>query len=59
MIQNAAAWIHENAKRTADERIQMIYAWNEYGERGYIAPTEKEGYARLEAIKRAVMREEK
>ncbi len=55
MIQNAAAWIHENAKRTADERILMIYAWNEYGEGGYITPTEKEGHARLEAIKRALI----
>ncbi len=28
----------------------IIYAWNEYGEGGFIAPTEGDGYMKLEAI---------
>ena len=28
-----------NPDQTTEERIVIIYAWNEYGEGGYIAPT--------------------
>ncbi len=29
-----------------------IYAWNEFGEGGYLAPTEGDGYQKLKAVKR-------
>lgn len=35
-----------------------IYAWNEFGEGGFIAPTAGEGYSRLEAIRRVFGGEE-
>lgn len=33
------------------QKILLIYAWNEYGEGGYIAPTQGEGVRKLEGIK--------
>ncbi len=29
----------QHAEETTTERIVLIYAWNEFGEGGYIAPT--------------------
>ncbi len=34
-----------------DHPAFTIYAWNEYGEGGFIAPTKGDGYERLEAIR--------
>jgi len=36
---NAAIWMDEHPGQTTAERIVLIYAWNEFGEGGYIAPT--------------------
>jgi len=33
------------------QKMFIIYAWNEFGEGGYIAPTAGEGYMKLEGIK--------
>lgn len=33
------------------QKILLIYAWNEYGEGGYIAPTQGEGVRKLKGIK--------
>ncbi|MFA9480291.1 glycoside hydrolase family 99-like domain-containing protein [Phycisphaerales bacterium AB-hyl4] len=38
-FQNAIDWLDANPHLATDERIIMIYAWNEFGEGGYIAPT--------------------
>lgn len=35
---NAGKWIEKNPDRTMDE-LAIVFAWNEYGEGGYIAPT--------------------
>jgi hypothetical protein len=31
----------------------ILYAWNEFNEGGWLAPTRQEGTARLDAVKRA------
>jgi hypothetical protein len=33
------------------QKAFLIYAWNEYGEGGIVAPTRGEGYMKLEAIR--------
>jgi hypothetical protein len=40
----------QNPDRTTKERIVLVYAWNEFGEGGYIAPTKGDpegGYLRV------------
>lgn len=34
----AGLWLEKNKKYTMDD-IAIVYAWNEYGEGAYIAPT--------------------
>ena len=38
-LQNAVDWIDANPTLATPERLVMIYAWNEFGEGGYLAPT--------------------
>lgn len=38
-LQDAVTWMDNNPDQTTKERIVIIYAWNEFGEGGYIAPT--------------------
>jgi hypothetical protein len=38
-VADAIAWMDKNPEQTTAERIFLIYAWNEFGEGGYIAPT--------------------
>jgi hypothetical protein len=38
-LQKAIDWIDANPTLATPERLIMIYAWNEFGEGGYIAPT--------------------
>ena len=38
-LQKAIDWIDNNPALATPERLVMIYAWNEFGEGGYIAPT--------------------
>lgn len=38
-LRDAIAWMDKNPDQTTQERILLIYAWNEFGEGGYIAPT--------------------
>ena len=38
-LQAAIDWIDDNPDLATPERLLMIYAWNEFGEGGYIAPT--------------------
>ncbi len=35
----------------ANKKMLTIYAWNEFGEGGYLAPTAGEGYLKLDAVK--------
>ncbi len=38
-LQSAVKWMDEHPDQTTAERLVLIYAWNEFGEGGYIAPT--------------------
>ena len=38
-LQDAVTWMDYHPSQTTKERIVIIYAWNELGEGGYIAPT--------------------
>jgi len=54
-VESAIAWMNEHPEQTTAERIVLLYAWNEFGEGGYLAPTkgDPEG-AYLRAIKQVV-----
>ena len=54
-VRRAVAWIDRHPESTPAERIIMVYAWNEYGEGGYLAPTRGDPEARsLKALEKAV-----
>lgn len=38
-LREAIAWVDGHADETDSERTILVYAWNEFGEGGYIAPT--------------------
>ena len=42
------------AKEVYHKDLLFLFAWNEWGEGGYLEPDEIEGYGRLEALKRAL-----
>lgn len=50
MVENAVRWINAHPDRTAPEKLLFMYAWNEYGEGGYLTPTQRDGYKYLEAV---------
>ena len=46
----------ENVKNNYSNDLLFLFAWNEWTEGGYVEPDEKDGYGRIEAIKKALMR---
>ena len=34
--------------------LMFLFAWNEWGEGGYLEPDDADGYGRLEAVRRAL-----
>jgi hypothetical protein len=56
-LESAIAWMDAHPDQTTAERIVMLYAWNEFGEGGYLAPTkgDAEG-AYLQAVKQTLQR---
>ena len=38
-LRDAGAWMDQHPEQTTAERIVLVYAWNEFGEGGHIAPT--------------------
>jgi hypothetical protein len=49
-MKEAEHWLTTNPTKTLPERIILIYAWNEYGEGGYIAPTLGTGTLYLDSL---------
>jgi len=43
-LRDAIRWMDRHAEETTAERIVLIYAWNEFGEGGYIAPTKGDSH---------------
>lgn len=55
-LESAIQWMDQHPDQTTTERIVLIYAWNEFGEGGYIAPTKADpDGAYLKALKSVVM----
>ncbi len=56
-LESAIASMDQHPEQTTAERIVLLYAWNEFGEGGYLAPTkgDPEG-AYLKAVKHVVER---
>jgi len=54
-LESAVEWMERHPDQTTAERVVLIYAWNEFGEGGYLAPTkgDPEG-AYLKVVKRVV-----
>jgi hypothetical protein len=54
-LRKAVAWMDGHPEQTTAERIVLVYAWNEFGEGGHIAPTKEDPEGRyLKAIKSVV-----
>ncbi|MGE5293580.1 MAG: glycoside hydrolase family 99-like domain-containing protein [Solirubrobacterales bacterium] len=57
-LRSAIAWMDEHPEQTTKERLILVYAWNEFGEGGYIAPTKGDPEGRyLKALKSVVLEE--
>ena len=52
-VSAAGDWMENNPSKTVEEKAVLLYAWNEYGEGGYIAPTKWDSGAYLDAVGRA------
>ncbi|MNQ33539.1 hypothetical protein D3C85_469730 [compost metagenome] len=46
-------WLLNNSNNSVQEKIGIIYAWNEYGEGAYLTPT-KEGFEPLKGVSKAL-----
>lgn len=56
-LESAITWMDQHPTRTTAERIVMLYAWNAFGEGGYLAPTKGDPEAvYLKAVKQIVQR---
>lgn len=54
-VRAALRWMDEHPGDTTGERLLVIYAWNEFGEGGYLAPTKGDPEARyLQALRSAL-----
>ena len=57
-LQSAIDWMDQHPEQTTKERLVLVYAWNEFGEGGYIAPTrgDPDGLY-LKALRSVILRE--
>lgn len=54
-LKSAVHWMDEHPDQTTAERIVLLYAWNEFGEGGYLAPSKADpDGAYLQAIQQVV-----
>ena len=57
-MQSAVDWLDKHPEQTTKERLVLVYAWNEFGEGGYLAPTKGDPEGRyLKALKSVVLPE--
>jgi hypothetical protein len=55
-LRKALSWMDEHPDQTTPERLMLLYAWNEYGEGGYLAPTKGDpDGAYLKALRSVIM----
>jgi hypothetical protein len=47
-------WLDEYPDKTTQQRLLLIYAWNENGEGGYLTPTAADSTEYLKAVERAI-----
>jgi hypothetical protein len=47
-------WLDKHPDKTTQQRLLLIYAWNENGEGGYLTPTATDGSEYLKAVERAI-----
>jgi hypothetical protein len=52
-LSNCLKWIDDNESKLPDQKIALLYAWNEYGEGAYLTPS-KSGQNVLKGVKRAL-----
>lgn len=53
-VDSAVRFLDAHPKQTTRERILLLYAWNEYGEGGHLAPTRGDKGAYLHAVAEAL-----
>ncbi len=53
-VGRALRWMDEHPDKTTQERVLLLYAWNENGEGGYLTPTKGMGDAYLKAVGKAL-----
>ena len=54
-VRSAIDWMDQHPQQTTKERLMLIYAWNEFGEGGYVAPTKGDpAGSYLKALKNAL-----
>jgi hypothetical protein len=56
-VRDMLAWMEKNPEQTTAERIALIYAWNELGEGGYLAPTKADPEGKYLKALKAVLAE--
>jgi len=52
-VRGGIRWVEQHAARD-EQRVLLLYAWNEFDEGGVALPTLSEGAARIDAIRRAL-----
>lgn len=53
-VGRAIRWMDEHPDKTTQERILLLYAWNENGEGGYLTPTKGQGDAYLSRVRQTL-----
>jgi hypothetical protein len=57
-LKSAVEWMDKHPDQTTAERIVLLYAWNEFGEGGYLAPTKGDpNGAYLKAVKQVIFKD--
>ncbi|WP_414617951.1 glycoside hydrolase family 99-like domain-containing protein [Dyadobacter sp. 32] len=60
LLKDAVDWMDVHPEQTAQERLMLIYAWNELGEGGYLVPTKGDPKASyLKTVKEVVAEQNK